>query len=174
MEQIVELPGLIRGKKVNQPGSIPNFITNKDCPRPIVREFLGGLFGGDGHTCVLGMHRNKRDILTSISFSQTKVYQHRESLKTMLETIRSLLNKCGIEKITLQNFKETTYSKRKICENDKNRNYQMTLHLDISELIPFSENIGFRYCCHKAQRLEAAVSYKRLRNEVTRQSKEIG
>jgi intein/homing endonuclease len=41
--------------------------------------------------------------------------------------------------------------------------------LDINELIPFSEKIGFRYCCHKSQRLEAGVSYKRLRNEVTRQ-----
>jgi hypothetical protein len=39
----------------------------------------------------------------------------------------------------------------------------------MEELIPFSENIGFRYCCHKSQRLEAAVSYKKLKNEVTRQ-----
>ena len=31
---------------------------------------IAGLFGGDGHTCVLGMHREKRDILTSISFSK--------------------------------------------------------------------------------------------------------
>jgi hypothetical protein len=43
------------------------------------------------------------------------------------------------------------------------------MHFDISELIPFYEKIGFRYCCHKNQRLEAGVSYKRLRNEVTRQ-----
>ena len=41
--------------------------------------------------------------------------------------------------------------------------------MDINELIPFHEKIGFRYCCHKSQRLEAAVSYKRLRNEVVRQ-----
>ena len=43
------------------------------------------------------------------------------------------------------------------------------MHLDIDELIPFHDQIGFRYCCHKSQRLEAGVSYKRLRNEVTRQ-----
>jgi hypothetical protein len=43
------------------------------------------------------------------------------------------------------------------------------LHLEIDELISFSEKIGFRYCCHKAQRLEAGVSYRRLRNEVIRQ-----
>ena len=60
------------------------------------------------------------------------------------------------------------------CENDntdytEERSWQMNLHLDINELIPFSEKIGFRYCCHKTQRLEAGVTYKRLRNEVVRQ-----
>ena len=45
----------------------------------------------------------------------------------------------------------------------------MTLHLPIEQLIPFSEKIGFRYCCHKSQRLEAGVSYRRLREEVCRQ-----
>ena len=39
----------------------------------------------------------------------------------------------------------------------------------MDELIPFAEKIGFRYCCHKSQRLEAGKSYKRLRNEVVRQ-----
>jgi ribosomal protein L37AE/L43A len=75
------------------------------------------------------------------------------------------LKKCGIEKTTIQKFKETTSSKK----NQSNKSYQLTLHLDIEELIPFSEKIGFRYCCHKSQRLEAGVSYKRLRNEVKRQ-----
>ena len=45
----------------------------------------------------------------------------------------------------------------------------MNLHLSVNELRSFSEKIGFRYCCHKSQRLEAGVSYKRLRDEVTRQ-----
>ena len=108
MRNIIQLPGLLRGRRVNQPGTLPDFITDPDCPRPIVREFLGGLFGGDGHTCVLGMHRGKRDILTSISFSQTKNYKHLDSLKLMMKQIEKLLNKCGIYKITMQKCKETT------------------------------------------------------------------
>ena len=36
-------------------------------------------------------------------------------------------------------------------------------------MVSFSEKIGFRYCCHKSQRLEAAVSYRRLRGETIRQ-----
>ena len=46
---------------------------------------------------------------------------------------------------------------------------QLNLHIDLSSLIQFSENIGFRYCVHKSQRLEAGVCYVRLRNEVIRQ-----
>jgi intein/homing endonuclease len=170
MRNIIELKGLITGKRVNQPGSLPDFIIDSNCPRPIVREFLAGMFGGDGHTCVLGMHRGKRDILSSVSFSQTKNHEHLDSLRKMMEDIKILFNKCGIEKITIQNFKETSYSKNKNTINEKSsRNYQMNLHLDISELIPFSENIGFRYCCHKSQRLEAGVTYRRLRENVIRQ-----
>jgi intein/homing endonuclease len=170
---IIQLPGLISGKKVNQPGTLPKFILDENCPRPIVREFLAGMFGGDGHTCVLGMHRGKRDILTSVSFSQTKTYEHRASLQKMFEDIQKLLAKCGIHNTTIQAPKETSFSKKKFEEKDKTdkseRSFQLTLHLPIEQLIPFSEKVGFRYCCHKSQRLEAGVSYRRLREEVTRQ-----
>jgi DNA-directed RNA polymerase beta subunit/intein/homing endonuclease len=170
---IIQLPGLISGRKVNQPGTLPEFILDEKCPRPIVREFLAGMFGGDGHTCVLGMHRGKRDILSSVSFSQTKTYEHRESLQKMFEDIQKLLVKCGIYNTTIQKPKETTFSKQKFEAKDKadnsGRSFQLTLHLPIEQLVTFSEKIGFRYCCHKSQRLEAGVSYRRLREEVTRQ-----
>jgi DNA-directed RNA polymerase II subunit RPB2 len=170
---IIQLPGLISGRKVNQPGTLPEFILDEKCPRPIVREFLAGMFGGDGHTCVLSMHRGKRDILSSVSFSQTKTYEHRESLQKMFEDIQKLLAKCGIHNTTIQKPKETTFSKQKFEAKDKadnsGRSFQLTLHFPIEQLVTFSEKIGFRYCCHKSQRLEAGVSYRRLREEVTRQ-----
>jgi hypothetical protein len=87
----------------------------------------------------------------------------------MFEDIKKLFARFDIHKITLQNFKETTYSKNKFTKPSSSKSFQLTLHLDMEELIPFHDKIGFRYCCHKSQRLEAAVSYKRLRNEVTRQ-----
>jgi DNA-directed RNA polymerase II subunit RPB2 len=168
LKNIIKLPGLLFGNKVLQAGFLPDFIKHKHCPRPMVREFLGGIFGGDGHTCYLGLHRGKRDILTSVSFSKTKGYQHLEDLKNTMEDIKKLLNKCGIHKITIQKIKEITDSKKKNLELE-NKHYELLLHLDITELIPFSEKVGFRYCCHKSQRLEAAVSYRRLREEVSRQ-----
>ena len=172
MKIILKLKGIIIGRKITQPAELPEFILDDMCPRPIIREFLGGLFGADGHTCSLSLHRGKRDNITSISFSQSKTFEHLDSLTSMIENIKQLLNKCGIHKITIQNFKEITSSKKKnikLGENKTDGNHQLTLHLDMDELIPFYEKIGFRYCCHKSQRLEGGVSYKRLRNEVTRQ-----
>jgi intein/homing endonuclease len=173
MNDILEIKGLLRGRKINQPGTLPKFILDEKCPRPIVREFLAGMFGGDGHTCVLGMHRGKRDILSSVSFSKSKTYEHRASLQKMFEDIQKLFAKCGIHNTTIQQAKETSCSKKKFEEKDKEdkseRSFQLTLHLPIEQLIPFSEKVGFRYCCHKSQRLEAGVSYRRLREEVTRQ-----
>jgi len=163
---IIKLKGILIGRKVNQPASLPAFILDPQCPLPIVREFLGGLFGGDGHTCVLGMHRGKRDILSSISFSQTKHSNHLDSLMEMMNQLKTLFARFGIHKLTIQKPKQTTLSKKSSSDT---KSYQVTLHLDMDELIPFHEKIGFRYCCHKTQRLEAAVSYRRLRNEVKRQ-----
>ncbi len=160
---ILTLDGITVGRKVVQDAELPAFIVDPGCPRPIVREFLAGMFGADGHTCVLGLHRGKRDILTSISFSKTRTVEKLDSLIAMMDQVKCLLNKCGIHKITIQTPKETSNSKK------SGKYYQVNLHLDIDELIPFSENIGFRYCCHKSQRLEAGVTYKRLRNEVVRQ-----
>ena len=169
LNNIIQLEGILVGKKVNQSAKLPEFILDERCPKPIIREFLGGMFGGDGHTCVLGKHRGKRDIVSSISFSQTKNKNHLESLTKMMTDIQELLTRFDIQTTTIQKFKETTYSKNKNCKNEDDKNYQLTLHLDVNELISFHEKIGFRYCCHKSQRLEAAVSYKRLRNEIIRQ-----
>jgi DNA-directed RNA polymerase II subunit RPB2 len=173
LEDILQLNGILRGRKIDQPAVFPEFILDEKCPRPIIREFLGGMFGGDGHTCVLGMHRGKRDVMTSVSFSKSKMVEYGESLQKMFEDFQKLLAKCGIHDTTIQKAKETTSSKRKFELKDKsdtsNRSFQLTLHLPIEQLIPFSEKIGFRYCCHKSQRLEAGVSYRRLREEVCRQ-----
>jgi DNA-directed RNA polymerase II subunit RPB2 len=167
ISNIASLEGITIGAKINQHSELPAFILDENCPEPIVREFLAGVFGGDGHTCVLPLHRGKRDMVTSISISKSKTVDKCESLTTMMHQIQHLLHKCGIHKTTIQNFKEITASKK--CADKTNKRVELVLHLDINELIPFSEKIGFRYCCHKSQRLEAGVSYKRLRNEVCRQ-----
>jgi hypothetical protein len=109
---LIQLEGMTVGRKVNQPAILPAFVLLPDFPKPLLREFLGGMFGGDGHTCVLSMHRGKRDVLTSISYSKTRTLSQLPSLTKMMEDISRLLIRLGIEKITLQKFKETSHSKK--------------------------------------------------------------
>jgi intein/homing endonuclease len=164
MKNILKLNGLTIGRKVNQKAVLPEFVNT--CPKSILREFLGGMFGGDGHTCFLGLHRGKRDLLSSVGFSQSKTEENIESLNDMMEQIKELLYKFDINDVTIQKPKEISDSKNKE-NNDKV--YEIVLHIALDNLILFSQNIGFRYCCHKLQRLEAGVSYKRLRTETIRQ-----
>ena len=164
MKNILKLNGLTIGRKVNQSAQLPEFVNT--CPKSILREFLGAMFGGDGHTCFLGLHRGKRDLLSSVGFSKSKTEENVESLNIMMEQIKELLSKFEINEVTIQKPKEISDSKNKE-NNDKV--YEINMHIGLDNLILFSENIGFRYCCHKLQRLEAGVSYKRLRTEVTRQ-----
>ena len=169
VSDLMKIEGILVGKKINQPAQLPTFITDPSCPLPIVREFLGGLFGGDGHTCVLGLHRGKRDLLTSVSFSKSKCGSQLDSLEEMMKQLQTLLARFDIHNVTIQKAKETTSSKKKVDSLKENKSYQLTLHICIDDLPMFHEKIGFRYCCHKSQRLEAGASYKRLRDGVTRQ-----
>ena len=165
-KNVLTLEGITIGKKINQPIQFPTFILDDNLPIPLLREFLGALFGGDGHTCYLTKHRGKRDLLTSISFSRSSLGSNLQHLRTYMNQLQGLLNKLGIEKITIQNPKETSWSKNDNREKVNDKCYEIVLHLDINELIPFHDKIGFRYCCHKSLRLEAGVSYRRLRETV--------
>lgn len=166
LKNILDIDGIMTGAKVSQQSRLPEFLVDDNCPLPLVREFLAGLFGGDGHTCNIA-----KNTFTYISFSKSKVIGHLESLKQMMEQIKTLLSRFDITGVTIQEPKINSASKKRL--NDDEKNYEIVLHLNMHELIPFHEKIGFRYCCHKNQRLEAAVSYTRLREGVIRQKKWI-
>ena len=67
------------------------------------------MFGGDGHTCYIA-----KNTFTSISFSKSKVITHIESLKTMMENIKTLLSKFGINKSYNTKSKSKYKSKNRI------------------------------------------------------------
>lgn len=165
-KNFVAIKGMMIGARVKQPSTLPEFLVDDNCPLPLVREFLAGLFGGDGHTCNIS-----KNTFSYISFSNSKVNAHLDSLKSMMEQIKTLLSRFDITGVTIQEPKINSASKKRL--NDDEKNYEIVLHLNMHELIPFHEKIGFRYCCHKNQRLEAAVSYIRLREGVIRQKKWI-
>jgi hypothetical protein len=157
VKNIIQLDGILIGKKSNQPASLPSFILDKKCPVYIIREFLGGLFGGDGHTSYMLKRTNRLDSVTSLSFSQSKSKKYITSLTEMLTNLQILLGKCGINNTTIQKPKKISYSK------NNNDSYEQLLHIAHIDMCMFSKNIGFRYCCHKSMRLEASRIYKNFK-----------
>lgn len=156
--------GVIIGPKVSQDAIFPDFI-NEHTPIPILREFLGGVFGGDGHTVCLCQHRGKLDLMKSVSISWTKDPDHLESLQKHMEILQKLLLKFNINS-EIQQPKITTHSKN---SGGGYNNKQILLNIPLAHLIEFAEKIGFRYCEHKSIRLAAGVTYRRYKENVIRQ-----
>ncbi|EFA79113.1 RNA polymerase II core subunit [Heterostelium album PN500] len=145
------------GRRVGTAGSWPTF---KNTSKALLREFVAALFGGDGQSPAL----SNRDGLGGVKFSQTKVEKHVDSLKSMMSELKNMLVTLGIasQSITLQGPSK--------AENHtvEEKVYECTLHIASSETIKFHDLIGFRYCHSKILRLEAATSYFRLCNNVTK------
>jgi DNA polymerase elongation subunit (family B)/intein/homing endonuclease len=146
--------GITKGKRIEQKHWLPKYIMNKNCPYPIVREFLGGLFGGDGITTGYNIATKG---FSSFGFIQTKVVTEKEDLYDMMNSIIKLMNR--LETFENYAFYEKLY-------DDK---IAVTLQFEISQVLTFSKEIGFRYCVHKNQRLTAACAYLNLRDKTFEQ-----
>lgn len=163
LASVVKTMGVIVGKRIDQQSRFPSFIT-KDTPLPILREYLGALFGGDGHTVCLSVHRDgERDLMKSVAFSWTRDTDNIGSLNDSMIFLQELLLLFDV-KSTIQQPKTTTFAKKKGSNNK-----EIVLSIKLSSLINFSNNIGFRYCEHKALRLAAGVSYRMFRTGALRQ-----
>lgn len=159
----IKRTGVITGQRINKECRFPRIIT-EETPLPILREFLGGLFGGDGHTICIA-HRRDTYYMKSLAFSWSRSEEHIDSLKSTFDLLKILLLKFGIES-TIQAPKKTTYSKRK--DNCSNA-HEIVLNINSECTVQFAEKIGFRYCENKSLKLAIGSSYRRLRDNVLRQ-----
>ncbi len=122
----------------------PSFLTEPQCPLPLVRSFLSGFFGGDGNSLVL---RPQSDRLSGLGWSM----ECKESVAAAQFTVfqaefTSLLHRCGISDDTL------------VWDNTS---LNITLKFRQQGVVDFSDRIGFAYSCHKQERLDAGVAVLR-------------
>lgn len=161
---IVPLLGTPSGNRAKEPVSLPSFITDNRCPKSIVREFLGGHFGAYGYTASL-IRRNKyEDISTSlipVGLSHRVDLEYADSLKEMLETFKSLMEKVGVKNVIIL--------KEQIDEVAKEVDYR----LNCPPTDDFTKFIGFRYSMYKSIRLAAATCYWRYTNRIMNQRENL-
>jgi len=152
---LAKLPGMIYGRKTTQEFSYPEFLFEESCPKSIVREFLGGCFGGDGWT----PHYSAGDkhTFTKVKFSQAIMPEFKESMQNKMTKFIDLMNGVGVDAT--------------ICRiREKIKDYNgISFELQVKSNEEFRKNIGFRHCVQKLMRLEIACAYENYCEQVKKQ-----
>jgi intein/homing endonuclease len=139
------------GRRSTKNSYLPNFIKDVNCPIILKREFIGGLFGGDG--------------LSPGFCLKTKNYRYSglcaSKIEDKLDNLKSFFME--IQNILLHNFKIKSYLNGPFKkENEKTFSY--LLNICPNSQIKFHESIGYRYCTYKQLRSEILTSYKKINN----------
>jgi DNA polymerase elongation subunit (family B) len=194
-KKIISLEGVVHGKRSTQKPSLPAFILDEKCPISVVREFLAGLFGGDGCAPYLSNNKNNESnkhkprkggekekngiYLTKSSFGIISlkwdvIEKFGDDMKIVMDHLCVLLKKVGVDFYQLKPC-ETFYYNDTMCPKDvkENPRYSYTITTTKDNNLLFSEKIGFRYCLYKSCRLSIAASFQRLSNNVRRQHDNI-
>jgi DNA-directed RNA polymerase beta subunit len=153
---INSLTGIMTGgKRQTQECKLPDFILDPKCPVAIVREFLGGLFGGGGQCPRLNIRKTS---ISGVEFSWTIHTKYIDSLKQTMENIKILLERVNVSNSLLNGPYKSQDSQDRL-----------TYLLHIPPTTKFLERIGFRYCFDKLYKLTVVNSYWRLKEEIKRQ-----
>jgi len=159
---ILSVPGMPHGTRVSQECGWPEFITNYNCPRAILREFIAGLFGGDGHSPSL-IKTGNTYTFSRINFSQSCCPKNKEYLTNSLNTLCELLQKLDILDAKISSIR-TYYPVNNStfrCGDIEHTSIKISLPMRTSTFDKFMTNIGIRYCSHKLYRFEIAASWAR-------------
>ena len=145
------IPGITVGKRILKTPSWPTFLS--DAPICILREFIGGLFGGDGCApYITGVQ------IRCIEFGWKGLAENTESCLTHINILKDMLEKCGVTS-SIDPIKQcNSYAK----DGGKRIKYGLKLRRNAE----FLDNIGFRYCMYKQCKLVAATSFWKMKDHI--------
>lgn len=141
-----------KGKKINGNINIPVFLKDKDCPKSLIREFLGAHFGGDGVAPFLKY--DKRQSIPNLSYPyliHAYKNEYKAVMKDFMTDIAQLLDIFNI-KTRLCELK---------CKSPYKEEQDLIFRLFIENVskIDYVNKIGFRYCIQKMLRNDLAQMY---------------
>jgi aconitase A/intein/homing endonuclease len=168
---ISALPGVRVGRRIEQAPTLPGFVLDERCPVAVVREFLGGLFGADGHAPVLHRWGESEDeaTLEPPAYSQSAKPEHVASLKRMMEEVAHLLARCGVKTDGANVYEYATRHSESSYPAARDGVSRIEVRLELEDGLSFVERVGFRYCVDKALRASSAAVYWRTINRINEQ-----
>jgi 3-isopropylmalate dehydratase small subunit len=164
-EAFLALDGVSAGRRIHQPHQLPAFVLAADCPVAIVREFLGGMFGADGHAPFLKRHGVKPGDVTfsQPAFSRSATPQHVASLLSMMDDVARLLERCGVDTQGNHVYQYPTRRSASSYPLAQDGEPRIEVRFVLPDGLSFMERVGFRYCVEKAMRgSSAAVHWRTL------------
>jgi 3-isopropylmalate dehydratase small subunit len=170
-DAIVALPGVRIGRRIDQPVSLPQFVEEPRCPVALVREFLAGLFGADGHAPYLQGQGSNEDsaFLTYPAYSQSAKPEHVAQLRVAMQTLIRLLVRCGVK---ARGARVACFPTRRSASSypaARDGIARTEVRLQLTEGLSFVERVGYRYCVDKWLRASAAAVYWRTIDNINRQ-----
>jgi hypothetical protein len=168
---ILSLRGVRVGRRIDSAPGLPEFVLDPSCPVAVVREFLGGLFGADGHAPALHHHgREERQAsLSPPAYSQSAKPEFVEATRRMMNDIITLLVKCGVRARGATVREYATRGSASTYPAARDGVARREIRLELPEGLSFVEKVGFRYCVDKALRASAAAVYWRTIDSINRQ-----
>src|SRR5438105_2367264 len=170
-DAISTLPGVRTGRRIQQVPTLPAFVLDESYPVTVVREFLGGLFGADGHAPVLHRwgKREEEATLEPPAYSQSTIPEHVEALKQVMDDMTRLLARCGVKTNEANVYEYPTRHATSSYPRAQDGIPRVEVRLELPDGLSFVERVGFRYCMDKALRASAAAVYWRLVDQIHRQ-----
>jgi len=177
MKAVSALDGIVVGRRSTQPMSLPAAILDDRCPVAVVREFLAGLFGADGHAPALDRSLRQRSQIAGVQFTRVVQAEHLDSGRMIFDRLIALLRKVGVSEAmatyayplargpVMQNLVDTHPDG--LCAT------AVTMRLVIDPGPSYARFVGFRHSVHKSLRLAAATSFWNYRANILSQTKEI-
>ena len=165
VSKIVTLEGISIGKRTIQCPSLPHFLQEPNCPKSIIREFLAGLFGGDGTSPSLSVSHPS---FSSIQLTWQIIKKYSDEMLGIMDQLVQLLSRFDLD---FRCMNPTLARTDRMTPKDYHENprvcHGITCNSNFS--LKFAKTIGFRYCINKNNRLSVAASYQRFYDNVKQQ-----
>src|SRR5579884_3682554 len=170
-DAIITLPDVRMGRRIHQIPTLLSFVLDEHCPVAVVREFLGGLFGADGHAPALHRWGKSEDdaTLEAPAYTQSTIPEHVEALKRMMHDVTRLLARCGVKTDGAKVYQYPTRRAASSYPAAQDGLPRIEVRLELPDGLSFVERVGFRYCVDKCLRASAAAVYWRLIERIHRQ-----
>ena len=151
----MHLIGAFAGKKTTQARKLPDWIIKGN--NRIVREFLGGLFGGDGcktsaQNSQYGGHKIRMG-----SLNQTTIGTYLNQTIDYMKSISNLLCQFRIQSKVTHTHNKDKENKYQVCIDISNAN---------ENLAKFTNIIGYRYCYEKRKNSAVPIEYLKCKDHI--------